>query len=1162
VVGSRLVTEGVLYLGCSVSLCFGQTQMTARIAGSVCDVTGAVIVKADIEARNDDTGETRSTTTNQTGEYTLSSLRPGAYVVTISAPGFSAAKYSNVQTEIGRTVELRSVLKVAKAASEITVPETPPLVPESAEIATPIGLKTLSAMPLPTRNFLQLAALAPGVSMPLTDNSSLGRNTPNFSVNGARTSQNNLRINGIDANDMTAHDFAAVAIPAPESISDVVMKTSMYDASVTGAGGSVELVTQSGTNSLHGSIYGYFRDTGLNANDPNLKAVALGRPILDRSVYGATFGGPIRKDRAFFFVSYQGTRETNGATDQTLYKSVLIAPVPEGAAGLTDDRSEAGLLAGFQPILPQGTTFIDPTALALLNARLPDGSFLIPTPQQDGRVTGTAPSTYQEDQFNTNLELRFGTRDSVAARFFYADAPEFWALGGGAFSGGSSLPGFGTQRNDGNRVLSIQETHTFGPAAVNEARVGYNSIRTNEVPQEPLRDSDIGITRPAADTFPGLPFILLARDSGAVGIGSSGLTLESNSPSATAADVVSFQSGRHVLRLGGEFRHYAWNGHANINSYGEIDFPTFDQFLLGKSDFSSIGVGLSDRNFRANDYNFFAQDEWKLAPRMTLSLGLRYELDLPPYDAKGRIGGFDPGLYVPNMEVDRQGFPIGPPKGGFLMAGNAPPEYHLSGIPRVSNSVLKSVDPNNFGPRVGFAWSPANSGRLAVRGGYGIFYHRPSFVYLGLDWETPPFYATFLSYGQSFAHPFPNALSENQFPVLEPGIALTGIVMDRNNRTPYFQQFNTSVEYQFTRGTILQMAYVGSRGLRLFRQVAVNQARIASFQHPITNAVTGELIMTNTPGASPAGNASLRAPFQGTDTAFFDLNQTSGQSTYHSLQVTLQHRVSRGFEFQAAYTLSKSIDNASNAGGGAFSDGTLDRSSGLDSGIVFGNQLNPRVNRGLSDFDCTHRFVLSSLWDVPKSTWAGQSRITDAILSNWQVSGIAVAMSGLPVDVLDPAAGDLYGLAGARPDWAQGASRKTAGGHAPPGYYFNPFAFAVPVVQPNYPIPSAHDLTAIAPEGGNDIGDLGRNILRGPAQSNIDLAIAKRFPIGESRNVEFRADLLNILNHASQNNPISDIRAAASLASDGRVLDPGDFGRVLSFDSSPRIIQLSFKLSF
>jgi hypothetical protein len=171
-------------------------------------------------------------------------------------------------------------------------------------------------------------------------------------------------------------------------------------------------------------------------------------------------------------------------------------------------------------------------------------------------------------------------------------------------------------------------------------------------------------------------------------------------------------------------------------------------------------------------------------------------------------------------------------------------------------------------------------------------------------------------------------------------------------------------------------------------------------------------------------------------------------------------------------------------------------------------------------------------------------------------------MSGLPVDVFDLAAGDLYGLFGARPNWAQGASRKTAQRHAVPGYYFNPFAFALSVVQPDQPIPSAHNSTAIAPEGGNDIGNLGRNVLRGPSQNNIDLAIAKHFPMRESKPVEFRADLFNVLNHANRSNPISDVTTASSFASDGGMLNPGDFGRVLSFDSSPRIIQLRFRLSF
>lgn len=1148
------------------SYAFAQTETTARIIGKVRDTTGAVIVKAEVVAQSGATGEKQTTFTDGGGDYVITSLSPGTYQISVTAPGFSPALYSDIHAGIGRTVTLNAALKIASATSGVTVTDTPPLVQSTnAEISTLIDSWTLAAMPLPTRNFLQLAAVAPGVSMPLTDNSTLGRNSPNFSVNGARTSQNNLQINGIDANDISAHDFASVAIPAPETIDELIMKTSMYDASVTGAGGSFQLITKSGTNLLHGSIYEYLRNTGLNANDPNLSRVGLARPLLRRNIYGAALGGPIRKDHAFFFASYQGTRETNGATGQSLYKSVLIAPMPEGTAGLTNDRSEATLLANFQPILPPGTASIDHTAVALLNAKLPDGRFLIPTPQQDGRVTGTAASMYREEQFNTNLDLRFSPRDSLATKFFFANAPQFWALGGGTFSGGSGLPGFGTYINVNNRVLSVQEIHTLSTTTVNEARIGYNFVKTSELQQESLRDSDLGITRPTADTFPGLPLILLARDSGGGTIGSSPITVQGNSPSLTMIDVVSLHRSKHSLRLGGEFRQYQWNAHANVNAYGEIDFPTFDQFLLGNSDFSSIGVGLPDRNFRAYDYNFFAQDDWKLSPRLTINLGLRYELDMPPYDTRGRIGGFDPSIYAPRKEVDAEGFPVGPPIAGIVMAGNAIPQYSLPGVPRVSKSVLKSVDPNNLAPRLGFAWSPTNSGRLVVRAGYGIFYHRPSFIYLGLDFFAPPFYATFLSYGQSFSHPFPTALPETKFPVLEPGIALTGSVMDPNNRTPYFQHSNTSVEYGFTRDTGVQVAYVGSRGIRLFRQVAINQARIASTNHPIKNAVTGEVITTNIPGngsSNPPGNAPLRAPFQGTETDFFSLNQTSGQSTYHSLQATLQHRQSRGLELQAAYTFSKSIDNASNVGGGAFSDGSLDRSSGLDTGGVLGNQFGSRANRGASDFDRTHHFVFSCVWDVATPASIVRSRAGRTLFSNWQFSGIAIAMSGLPVDIVDPAAGDLYGLAGARPNWAAGASRKTATRSIPPGYQFNPFAFALPVVQPNEPIPSAHDPTAIAPAGGNDLGNLGRNVLRGPPQSIIDISVAKRFPVRESKNVEVRADFFNAMNHPSRGNPVSDITVANSFDSNGGVIDPGDFGRSVSFDSSPRIVQMAVKLTF
>ena len=279
--------------------------------------------------------------------------------------------------------------------------------------------------------------------------------------------------------------------------------------------------------------------------------------------------------------------------------------------------------------------------------------------------------------------------------------------------------------------------------------------------------------------------------------------------------------------------------------------------------------------------------------------------------------------------------------------------------------------------------------------------------------------------------------------------------MDRNNRTPYFQQFNASAEYELGWDTALQIAYVGTRGVRLFRQLAINQVRIASTNQPIVNAVTGEIITANT-----NDNAILRAPFQGVETSLFNLNQTSAQSTYHSLQASLNHRLSHGFEVQGSYTFSKSIDDTSNAGGGALSDGSLDTSSALDTGGVWGNQLARGNNRGVSDFDRTHRLVLAYVCDLPKPSQVGGAAAR-ILLSDWQVSGTLIAMSGLPVDILDPAAGSLYGLAGARPNWAPGANHKTATSNIPPGYFFNPFAFSLPLIEPGQPIPSAHDPMAI-----------------------------------------------------------------------------------------------------
>lgn len=1120
---------------------FAQTAIRGRVTGTVRDAQGALIAGAQIVVENPATADSYPAITDNSGNYSVLELSPALYDVRIRAPGFTSAVFHEVTVGLAETTTVNATLQVAQGKFEVTVSDDPPLVrSDSAELASTIEPHRLESLPLPTRNLLQLLILAPGVTAPLTNNNDLGRNSPNVSVNGARVTQNSYQINGIDAGDISLHVFADVAVPAPESVSEVVVQTSLYNASVAGAGGSVQVVTRNGGNVLHGSAYEYFRNEAFNANDANLNAVGERRPEMRRNMYGAALGGPLRRNKAFFFASYQGTREANGATDQSLYKAVMVAP------GLTGDRAASTLANTF------GVPSIDPISLKLLNLTLPNGKFLIPTPQtSDGLVSGTALSTYREEQFNANLEYRTISKDLIAGKFFFAHAPLFSALAGSNFGVPSSLPGFGTFINVDDRVLSIQELHTFSPTSVNEARFGYSFLRHAEVPQESVQDSVIGMQRSTAAQYPGLPLILLGRDEGGGSIGSSDITYRGDTPSFSFAEILSLQRGRHNLRLGGEIRHSAWQARAAVFSYGEIDFPTFRDFLLGNtgaseyvpdSGFAHLGTGLTHRDSIATDYHLFVQNDWKLLPKLALTLGLRYELDLPPYDSKGRIGGFDPVLYQPPTTVD-SGFPVGPPAAGIIEAGNAPPQYSLPGVTRVGDRIVKSVDPNNFAPRIGLAWSPLNSGRLSVGAGYGVFYSRPSFSYLALQYFAPPFFLDTDTSGQPFSNPFGTAPPESSFPLVQPGSTVDAEVVDRNARTPYVQQFNTSVQYELWRGTTLQVAYAGSCGTKLFRGLAVNQARIASLSHPITNAVTGQIITDNSDD-----NAPLRAPMQGVSTAFFNLNQSTAQSTYHSLQTTLKRQLARGLQFSASYTFSRSIDNTSNPGGGANSDGSLDRGGGLDSGGAWGDQLSPRANRGLSDFDRTHYFIFEYVWDVPRP----RSAIfpgSQFLFAGWQVSGIISAMSGLPVDILDPGGGSLYGLFGARPNWAPGADAKRAINNAPPGYYFDPSAFAEATVQPGEPIPSAHDPTAVASDFGTDVGNVGRNVLRGPAQSNIDVSISKRFALTESSALEFRADFFNLLNHPNRDSPVSDFSSA-------------EFGKVVSFSSSPRVLQFALKLAF
>src|SRR2546426_2812889 len=418
-----------------------QGGTTGRIAGSVRDKSGAAIAGAEITVAGRATGEERKVISDSTGSnYAVVLLPPGHYRVSIKASGFKQALIDDVQVIITQTTVANAELEVGDLKESVTISTVPPLIqnggPQRGRV---VDSRALSELPLATRNFTQILGLSPGATVALPDNSALGRNTQNISVNGARTTQDNFQINGVDANRLGVNAAGTLAVPAPETIQEFKVQTSLYDATFGRAGGgNIQAVTKSGGNNFHGSIYEYFRNGVLNANNPFLKAAGVQRPVLTRNVFGALLGGPIKSDKAFFFGSYQVTGERNGGSSSSLSQSILID------RKLTNDRSAATLQAAY------GLASINAVALSLLNVKLPNGQFLIPTPQVNGRYSGSAISTYREDQFNTNIDYRLSSRDWLAAKFFFSNTPQTRALGP---NDGANVPSVALDQKQNNRLI-------------------------------------------------------------------------------------------------------------------------------------------------------------------------------------------------------------------------------------------------------------------------------------------------------------------------------------------------------------------------------------------------------------------------------------------------------------------------------------------------------------------------------------------------------------------------------------------------------------------------------------------------------------------------------------------------------------------------------------
>ncbi len=766
-------------------------------------------------------------------------------------------------------------------------------------------------------------------------------------------------------------------------------------------------------------------------------------------------------------------------------------------------------------------------ALALLNFKFPNGSYAIPTPQRittdptTGQALGQSsfsiPANYTEDQFSVNLDHRITAQNQLSGRFFYSLAPQ-----SEPFSPfGANVPGWGLQQTERNHMFVLSDTEVFSPTVINVARFGFMRFNGLARGDEPVDAASVGIATPS-----GLPEIPGISVLGSFTIGPAGGPYYfENTNTFIWQDTVSVIRGPHSLRFGGEVKRDELTIDVPFVKDGFLFFLSFPDFLLGASatqngsSFSNIfqstgAAGDFRKDERYTDSSGFIQDDYKVTPRLTLNLGLRYEFFGPPSDIHGRLPNFDPSTAAHQV-------PASGSYSGFFLPSNYTGPLP-AGYGRSDGSGMWNRDFPDFAPRFGFAYRVANTPTVVLRGGYGIYYQRLSGQLAQQVVGAPPFSATQTLQGTqnaaaTFQQPYNPVLpADSSFPIFlprTPGSALSVAAVGRDTRSPYVQEYNLNVQYEIARNWLWELGYVGSKATRLTGCVEFNQALLATPEHP----VNGQTETT-------VENLAQRLPFAGLASGRSYVCETNFGSNYNSLQTAVTKNFSKGLNLQGSYTYSKSLDYTGGTGG----------LSSLDLNFLSNDQTNPAQAYGPSNFDRTHRLVLSFVYQVPAP--GGARGLVRAIASQWRVSGIALLQSGLPITVVDSSAGSVYGN-------LPGFTRAECTGADPAAHgsvtdrlngYFNPTAFAPPPVIGD----------------GTGFGNCGVGILRGPDQRNLDIGVQRTFPLTESQNVQFRAEFFNVTNTPKFAQPVNDLAAGPS------------FGVVSATASNPRIIQFALKYNF
>lgn len=1129
------------------------SSSTGAIQGTVTDPGGAVIAGAKVTLTNQATGVKTEGTTHGDGAYVFSLVPSGMYKVEIESPGFRKTVLADLTVQITKVTVADVKMELGPVTSELVITDSMQNVETTnASTGDVIGSSLVKTIPLATRNFLDLTSLQAGVAATMGNPAALGRGAPQLFVAGQRGTVNNFVLNGVDANNFGNNNLGNVPVPNPDAIREFRVSTSQYDATQgRGSGGNINVVQASGSKDYHGNLFWFYRSDALNATDFFFNRTGTKKPVLLQNQLGGTIGGPVPGlQETFWFFSYQAMRQKNGVAG-AISGSHPVLPATRNAASLA---AAFGVAAGA----------IDPVALALVNRPGPYGGMLFPSgscagvsgacgPGSTGLFTASAPSIFNENQYNATFDREIFRNNRLGYRMFYATVDQFNPFGGGV------TLGQGQGNPVSNTHMAISDTWIFNSNWLNEFRAGFTLNRAATIATEGTTLADIGATRFNSSIYSGTPALFF--DAGVLSWG--GISTNNDQASAglayTIGDTVSWSIGKHTTRFGLEYRRYHVNTFNNFASRGFLAFPNFASFLTGTPNDVFVGTGITDRGYRAWDMAFFVQDDYRILRRLTLNLGLRYDLLMPSVDIRDRLGNFDSSLITPAC--------IAAGGGACLRSGFVSPEGLAGGFgtPGVSRSTLLGNDKNNFAPRIGLAWDVLGNGKLSVRSGYGVYFIRTSNQTLLQLITATPFFQLFRTTGtgvigsQALANPYPALPLPSAFPQLPVFPQFTGFSaagsplfsaplitvnpFERDMRTPYNQNWNLMVQYEVFKNWVVESGYIGSRGVQLLSSLQQNSAHLVNAANPGLGGLTVNSSLnvnarTRVPGFSATGLNSVTA---------------AGDSWYNAFILSVRHPMAKGFQIKADYTYAKSLDTNSGA-------------AAQDLGAAGHNQLAYSLNKGLSNFDQKHRMVFTYLWEIPgpKQGWLG------AVAGNWSVSGVTILQSGFPFNITSSTSGNIQGAAGntgrANTTCASGF---TASGNVSNfvNNYINPSCFSAPptlavgtvLTNLNADLTAGNQSFTIGNQGTSTtgavlFGNFARNAARAPFQYRHDFSVTKTIAmrqwLGETGNLQFRAEFFKLFNTPIFNAPTGNVSSGA-------------FGRIAATnDTTGRIIQFALKLNF